>query len=168
MRFAVALLLAVTVFAPAPSARAQDYAEEYDPSVLSACLQITHPRNHGRCIGLGAAHCMTSEIGGSNLGVGICFGSEGADWDARLNRAYQDLLKVQEQVAEDNAAYNPNITNAVDLLRDMQRNWIAYRDAACDLQYVQWGGGTGGGPASAQCVMELTAHQTLLLEGYLQ
>jgi uncharacterized protein YecT (DUF1311 family) len=49
-------------------------------------------------------------------------------------------------------------------LRDMQRTWIAYRDAACAYERSQWGGGTGGGPATADCLMRMTAAQALALE----
>jgi uncharacterized protein YecT (DUF1311 family) len=44
-----------------------------------------------------------------------------------------------------------------EALRDMQRAWIAYRDASCDYERAQWGGGTGGGPATAGCLMRTRA-----------
>lgn len=71
----------------------------------------------------------------------------------------------QAALAESNAALSPTIPDAVDLLRQMQRDWIAYRDAACAWDYVQWGGGSGAGPAEAECLMRLTASQVLFLEG---
>jgi uncharacterized protein YecT (DUF1311 family) len=49
----------------------------------------------------------------------------------------------------------------------MQRAWIGYRDAACDYERAQWGGGSGGGPATAGCLMRLTGEQALALEGRL-
>jgi uncharacterized protein YecT (DUF1311 family) len=49
----------------------------------------------------------------------------------------------------------------------MQRAWIGYRDAACAYEESQWGGGTGGGPASVDCAMRLTARQALALEARL-
>jgi uncharacterized protein YecT (DUF1311 family) len=49
-------------------------------------------------------------------------------------------------------------------LREMQRAWIAWRDAACDYEVSQWGGGTGGGPAWSQCAMQMTGEQALALE----
>ena len=46
----------------------------------------------------------------------------------------------------------------------MQRAWIAYRDARCGYEYSLWQGGTGGGPASVACYMEVTGEQALYLE----
>ena len=46
----------------------------------------------------------------------------------------------------------------------MQRAWIAWRDAACLYEVSQWGGGTGGGPAGADCMMRLAGEQALALE----
>ena len=46
----------------------------------------------------------------------------------------------------------------------MQRAWIGWRDATCDYERAQWGGGTGGGPATVACLMRLTGEQALYLE----
>jgi uncharacterized protein YecT (DUF1311 family) len=51
-----------------------------------------------------------------------------------------------------------------DALKNMQRAWIAYRDATCDYERSHWGGGTGGGPATVSCLMYMTAEQALYLE----
>jgi len=51
-----------------------------------------------------------------------------------------------------------------EALRDMQRAWIAFRDATCTYEASQWSGGTGQGPAYEGCVMRMTAEQTLYLE----
>jgi uncharacterized protein YecT (DUF1311 family) len=49
-------------------------------------------------------------------------------------------------------------------LREMQRAWIPFRDARCGFEMSLWGGGTGGGPAYAECLMIVTAEQALYLE----
>ena len=36
-------------------------------------------------------------------------------------------------------------------------------DATCDYDYSQWGGGTGGGPAIAGCMMRMTGEQAIYL-----
>jgi uncharacterized protein YecT (DUF1311 family) len=146
-------------------ASAQDL--DYDPEILSTCIADTNVADRAICIGQAADACMKTEAGQSTVGIGMCISSEWQQWDERLNTAYQDLLIQQAEVAADNAAFNRIIPDAVDLLRDMQRGWTAYRDAACDWEMVQWGGGTGGGPASAACMMRLTAQQTLFLEDHL-
>ena len=46
-------------------------------------------------------------------------------------------------------------------LRDVQRTWIAYRDATCDRERAQWGSGTEQGAVGAKC---LTGDRTLFME----
>jgi uncharacterized protein YecT (DUF1311 family) len=159
------LLISIALIAASPLF-AQD--ADYDPNVLEMCLE--NAENHADrtyCIGQGAQVCAATEAGKSTVGLGYCYGAEWTDWDDRLNAAYRALQPGQAELAQDNAAFNSNIPDAVDALRDMQRNWIAYRDAACRWEVVQWSGGTGGGPASAACMMRLTALQTLLLKEHL-
>ncbi|WP_281983154.1 lysozyme inhibitor LprI family protein [Thalassorhabdomicrobium marinisediminis] len=151
--------------APLPDPGALDY----DAGVLDACL--AEARGYGekhQCIGIGAAACMEAGAGSSNAGISFCFAAEWEDWDARLNTAYGTLLDQQAELAADNAAFNARIPDAVESLRTMQRHWIAFRDAACKWEAVQWGGGTGAGPASGACLMGLTAQQTLFLEERVQ
>jgi uncharacterized protein YecT (DUF1311 family) len=57
--------------------------------------------------------------------------------------------------------------SVAEALRGMQRAWIVYRDEACDYERAQWAGGTGGGPATAACLMQQTGEQALALEGRL-
>ena len=64
---------------------------------------------------------------------------------------------------EDTAMYQPELPKQAEALRDMQRAWITFRDAACDYERSQWGGGTGGGPATLACLMRMTGEQALLL-----
>ena len=113
------------------------------------------------CIGISAALCMTATEGGaSTYGMGGCLSKEADYWDARLNAAYQDLMR---RARENDGDFNPPQSQA-EALRDMQRAWIAYRDARCGYEYSLWQGGTGGGPASVACYMEVTGEQTLYLE----
>lgn len=159
------LLSLVSVVASALVSGSGAMAEDYDPAVLEGCLATlaSGPERAG-CIGIGAARCMETEAGGSNVGIGYCYTAEWEDWDARLNAVYQRLLVEQAERDADTLAYNPNLPSAVEALRAMQRAWIPFRDAACEWEWTQWGGGTGGGPASSACMMELTARQTLFLE----
>jgi uncharacterized protein YecT (DUF1311 family) len=84
-----------------------------------------------------------------------CYGREADAWDARLNAAYKAALA------------NGDGQDVADGLRKTQRNWIAFRDAACAQPAIVFKG-TMAGPASAFCVMEMTARQTLWLEGWVQ
>ena len=137
----------------------------YDPADVETCLQ-TSIADPYQCIGVGAEACY-ARSGGSNVEYGFCNGAERDDWDARLNTVYQALLVAQAETTAELREYRPDAPDQVEMMRDMQRAWIAYRDAACEWEYVQWGGGTGGGPAHALCMGRLTAQQTLHLEQWL-
>ncbi|MGR3541721.1 MAG: lysozyme inhibitor LprI family protein [Hasllibacter sp.] len=55
--------------------------------------------------------------------------------------------------------------NAV-LLRDAQRAWIAFRDAACSAEAGTYGGGTGASLAFLECARALTVRRTGDLRAY--
>jgi uncharacterized protein YecT (DUF1311 family) len=143
-------------FAAAPT-HAQDLLFYPDP-VLDCMDDAPETAMRYICIGTAANYCMVNTPGGSSTPVmGACLDRERAFWDARLNEVYARLLT---QHAETPAV--------LDNLRTMQRAWITYRDARCDYEFVQWNGGTGGGPALLACLMRTTAEQTLLLEEQLR
>lgn len=121
-----------------------------------ACLhEAVGPGERHNCIGASANQCMIQTPGGkSTVGTGGCLARERAYWDDRLNATYQQL---RTQHAEGAAILGDN-------LRMMQRAWLTYRDARCDYEFVQWGGGTGGGPAVQACLMQTTAEQVFVLE----
>ena len=96
--------------------------------------------------------------------MGFCIQSELAFWDTRLNAAYGALMDIEEAQDSEMRDLGAGITSMADALRAMQRAWIIYRDAACDYERSQWGGGTGGGPATAECMMRMTGLQALALE----
>ncbi|OOY21374.1 hypothetical protein BMI86_02030 [Thioclava sp. DLFJ5-1] len=148
----------------ATAARAEGIPVTYDPQVITACLSAKSGPARSACIGLGAAHCMTVDTAGSsNAGMGFCFGAERDDWDARLNAAYQTIVaqdgKMDAELKELGSAAPPQ----VPALKEMQRAWIAYRDASCTYEMSTWGGGSGAGPAGSQCEMQLTGAQALRL-----
>ena len=139
-------------------------AEDYDPAILEACLGSRPPDKAEVCIGLGARACLETEAGRTTPGVGYCYGAEWEDWDARLNAVYAALIPQLRELDADNAGGPLDLPSSEEALRRAQRAWIAFRDAACDWEYTRWSGGTGGGPASAECMMRLTAQQTLFLQ----
>lgn len=138
--------------------------EGYDPAILQTCLDQTGPRaDKSACIGVGADDCIAGDAGSSNVGYGMCMAAEWQDWDERLNDVYVVLGVQQTDLHESLQAYNTAFSNPVEVMRDMQRAWIAYRDLACDWERLQWSGGTGAGPAAAECMLRLTAQQALFL-----
>lgn len=141
----------------------------FSPSTTETCLQemsvLTDPQN---CIGASANICMEqSEGGSSTVGMGNCFNSELQYWDARLNVAYKQVRSNAEAIDAEMAEIGSSAPSQAQALLEMQRAWIAYRDATCIYQRTLWGGGTGGGPASVACHMFRTAEQALFLESQL-
>ncbi|WP_299839747.1 lysozyme inhibitor LprI family protein [uncultured Paracoccus sp.] len=165
MRLALAttcLLLA------APLAEAQEPA--FDGALIDACL-VEQSGRDGQlqsCIGVAADACIDQPAGDSTVGMTGCLMGEYQHWDGLLNSAYAEVM----QKAEANDAELKQLGSAAEaeapLLKEMQRKWIAFRDAACNWERSKWGGGTGGGPASAQCAMTLTAEQYLRLASRLR
>lgn len=155
--------LALTLLCFATPLAAQELS--FSAEGTEACLN----RNGGTelkmaCVGTSANICINSEGGYSTVGMGYCFAREAEYWDARLNDVYRELRASEEADDAEIAEMGMNVPKKAEALRNMQRAWMAYRDAVCAYEYSQWGGGTGGGPANAACLMEETARQTLTLE----
>ncbi|AZV77583.1 DUF1311 domain-containing protein [Parasedimentitalea marina] len=117
-----------------------------------------------QCIGMSANACMeASPEGFTTIGMMQCIDSEREYWDGQLNQTYKllkDAYKPQDAELDKMESSAPRMGPA---LRDMQRSWIAYRDATCDFEQSQWGGGSGGGPAVLSCLLRLTAFQSIFL-----
>lgn len=154
-------LAAIVILFAAP-AWAEEDALVYSSSATEACLV---EGKGDECIGLSAGQCMEETPGGySTYGMGGCLSREADFWDARLNTAYQDLMAKAREADQFNAENQIGAASQADALKNMQRAWIPYRDARCEYEYSLWGGGTGGGPASVSCFMQMTAEQALYLE----
>jgi len=144
------------ILAAAPAA-AQDL--NYSDHATDACMQSGS--DHGDCIGLSALQCMQDTPGGfSTYGEGGCLNAELEYWDRLLNVNYKARMAASKRNDVANDGFGPSQAEA---LKMMQRAWIAYRDAKCDFERSQWGGGTGGGPATLNCLMYETAHQSVFL-----
>ena len=152
---AAALVLCLPAFA-------QDLA--FSPEATETCLA---DGGGAECIGLSAGLCTDSPDGYTTVGMGFCYGEEWRWWDARLNDVYGRLMAVEAADDAEMKEIGASAPEKAPALRDLQRAWIPYRDALCDYERVQWGGGTGQGPATAACLMQETGRQVLLLEGRL-
>lgn len=87
--------------------------------------------------------------GGSTVEIVVCLAGLTAEWDARLNAAYQTLM---DDLVEDRKT----------ALRDVQRQWIAFRDANCG-----WYAGGEGSIArieAAECLRVTTMQRAIELE----
>ncbi|RYH12366.1 lysozyme inhibitor LprI family protein [Tropicimonas sp. IMCC6043] len=117
------------------------------------------------CIGAASQACMEStKMGNTTVGMNTCLDAELVFWDARLNAAYGAVMAKDEAVDAELAKLGSAAPPLAPALRAMQRAWITFRDARCDYEGAQWGGGTGGGPATLGCLMDITARQALFLE----
>ncbi len=155
MRWLLILLLAMP-------AAAQDVV--FDPEMTEQCLGIVAEDEQRSCIGRSASDCMKDTEGGeTTVGMGGCLDAERAYWDTRLNAEYARLQSVAASADAELDTLDSAAPRLAPPLREMQRQWIAFRDATCDFERVQWGGGTGGGPATLECLMRLTGEQALYL-----
>ncbi len=145
-------------------AAAQDLV--FSPLATESCLASTQDYDARRaCIGASAEACMTDTPGGqSTYGMGGCLSAEAEYWDAQLNAVYAQVRASARATDAEMAEIGATVASQEQALRAMQRAWIAYRDATCDYEYSQWGGGTGGGPAISACLMRETGEQTLYLQ----
>lgn len=143
---------------------ADDAPLDYDPRILEACLVSRNLDQWDSCIGLASTYCSAFGLGGtSTVGLGYCYDSEYNHWDQILNQTYTELRALDAQSDTEMGDDMPLVPRLAPSLQHMQRQWISYRDAACQYEVAHWGGGTGGGPATAQCLMQLTALQVIAL-----
>lgn len=134
-----------------------------DPALVTDCLA------DGRgeaCIGLAANACMEQPGGFSTYGMSACLGLEYDLWDGLLNDHYREVMAQSGAMDDEMAEMGSAAEAQAPALRDAQRRWIAWRDAACTFERSRWGGGTGAGPAGVQCMLTLTARQALWLDQY--
>ncbi|WP_379140389.1 lysozyme inhibitor LprI family protein [Paracoccus pacificus] len=153
----------------ATTASAQESAAEpkFDSAILDECLDARRDGDGDpfACIGRAANRCMETPEGGTTVGTSYCLKQELDRWDLMLNEAYGAALTEAEATDAEMKELGSAAPQQAPLLRDMQRKWIAFRDVACAYEESKWGGGSGGGPASVQCAMKLTAQQYLNLIG---
>ena len=101
------------------------------------------------CIGTLSRPCLDDDKTKSTADMNACIERERAVWDNILNESYRRLrakLDADQQ----------------GKLRDMQRAWIASRDATCHF-YWDYYQGTMASPMSSSCVNRETARRALFL-----
>jgi uncharacterized protein YecT (DUF1311 family) len=118
------------------------------------------------CIGIVADPCMQTDEGSSTYGMQGCIERELEVWDARLNAAYKDAISSSSDNGLDAKANEVVIQN----YRAVQRAWIPWRDATCDVLHSDGIPiyGSQSKVDGAYCSMRLTAQQALRLEGALR
>jgi uncharacterized protein YecT (DUF1311 family) len=122
---------------------------------IDACLhkQSNTPGgtgNAGKCIGLVKNKCDDRISAGGDAAHATCSDDETAAWDVLLNKAWAEL---PEDLGPARFAK----------LKDIQKQWLAYRDAKCaflnDPEHVS----TWGLMLEADCRMGETARRTIEL-----
>lgn len=104
------------------------------------------------CIGMISEPCLKGRKPDTNAAIDTCIVRERSIWDNILNETYRNLgnkLDAQQQVK----------------LRDMQRDWIASRDASCGF-YREYYGAAIANPLAASCLNRETARRALFLLGF--
>lgn len=160
MRYALIFALVLG----AGGAAAQDL--RYSDDATAACVaQAANGAEKSACIGRSASACINATPDGqTTYGMGGCLDRELTYWDAVLNANYRNARARAKAVDVEMRNLGSSVPSLETSLRDMQRAWIGFRDATCDFERIQWGGGTGGGPATLACLMRLTGQQALYLE----
>lgn len=161
MRIILSIILFAVLSLPV-NAQSDDLSFSIDET--KACLNDAKDQARLDCIGLSSNQCQSSASGSTTVGMGFCLNSELEWWDARLNETYASLVKLEKSDDEEAQREGWNAPKKYPPLQTLQRNWIKYRDALCEYEAVQWGGGTGAGPAFLACMMHETARQTILLQ----
>ena len=159
--FMVAVLLAVMGIDGAAVAQELRYSDDATLECISQAGTLAEQR---ACIGVSANVCINATPDGqTTYGMGGCLELELRFWDDILNINYQKGRNRARAMDSEMQQPGTNLPSLDQALRDMQRAWIPYRDATCDFERGQWGGGTGAGPAMLACMLRLTGEQALYL-----
>jgi uncharacterized protein YecT (DUF1311 family) len=150
----VAAVAAAALLWGAVPAPAQSVATPKDTAAIRACAQkyadnINEAER--RCIfALFVDPCTKRRSGQSSAGAATCYRAEQEIWDAMLNENFQALGEGLDDAQKEKA-------------RDMQRAWIADRNATCQFYYdkIQ---GTMATEMTAACLARETARRALLLK----
>lgn len=95
-----------------------------------------------------------AKAAGVDASIADCSEAEIARQDKLLNTAYKELIGRSD--ADSKAA-----------LQKAERAWIAFRDAQCDYEYKQEGGGTLARVLFSSCRLNFTIERVKALQGFL-
>jgi len=135
-------------------ALAKDKPDARAAAAIEDCVKSKSATGMGEtCIGIVSGPCLDKAADPSTAGMVACVARERAVWDDILNETYNRLRAKLDDKQQQK-------------LRDMQRAWIAARDATCGF-YWDFYQGTMASPMSAGCVNKETAERALFLLGFL-
>lgn len=143
----------------ASSALAQDLPplRSADQAAMEKCLRSAVERDVAadQCIGTIDRPCTETPDGGTTYGLMECAARELTYWDRLLNQSYQTLRGTE----------SPERAKA---LRDLQRQWLKWRDASCGWAADAYEGGTLAGVVTNNCFMLTTARRAIDLANSIQ
>jgi uncharacterized protein YecT (DUF1311 family) len=156
MRTAVVILLMLLTGVSAVSAQGKPAAD--DTKTVEDCIKTAAPAGTamdkaGKCIGTVSNPCLQDDKAQSTADMNACIDRERVVWDDILNETYRNLSKKLDAKQQNR-------------LRDMQRAWIASRNATCQF-YWDYYQGTMASPMAASCVNRATARRAIFLLGFL-
>jgi len=147
------LLVVLAALAVSP-ALAKDKPDARASAAIQDCVKSKSATGMGEtCIGIVSGPCLDKAADPSTAGMVACVARERAVWDDILNETYNRLRAKLDDKQQQK-------------LRDMQRAWVAARDATCGF-YWDFYQGTMASPMSAGCVNKETAERALFLLGFL-
>ncbi|WP_323717194.1 lysozyme inhibitor LprI family protein [Paracoccus aminovorans] len=160
-------LLVFSLLLAAGPALAQD-GPQYDAEGFAKCVADAEADLNAEaalrtCIGQASTLCMATPGGDTTVGMVQCLDHEAQDWDKQLNRQYDRALKAAKAADAELAALGSAAEPAAPALQQAQHDWVAFRDSSCRYESLRYQGGTLGGPAAQDCVLQLTAQQALRL-----
>lgn len=147
----------------------EDLATDIDGNLLSPATAMEgclYQAEFGRgtqegCIGIMYEYCP--ENAGSTVDMLGCIEPEIQFWDQKLNSVYGDLINVYEDQDSD----FDEVRALAPRLRNVQLEWVEWRDAKCGFAYDQYRGGTIGRLTGANCQLEETAKRALEIQDLL-
>jgi uncharacterized protein YecT (DUF1311 family) len=156
-RAAVTACLAIAARAPKNDV-ASPTGAKVDPQAWMEHAAKTPEVTALSCVGVVSTPCLQDpNEQGTTPGMAECVTREYRVWDERLNAAYKEWVKgCPEQPGRKD-------DKACAARRKLERAWIAYRDALCDLPYAEHGGSFAT-VEYADCMMRETARQAIWIE----
>lgn len=134
------------------------HSSGFDPAAIDQCLADAPD---AICADAGMEACRAyvqdnhPDVAPVDRDLG-CVDASRQAWDAHLGRVYDRVVGLS-------AAQDADTEQA---LRQMERDWITFRDARCAFDRLAFGGGTGGAVEQPRCLRDETARHAALLSRY--
>lgn len=145
--FCALVFLSTVIVAPlAAQADGREKPTAKERAKLLQCLKSKRraDKSEEGCIFSMVDACMEKPSGHTTLGQRLCNAREIVVWDELLNSRYKRLRKAVSE-------------NGAKKLKQIQRSWISWRKAKCEMPYILFEGGTMAGPLAAGCHLKATA-----------